>query len=509
MSIPKVIGLEQEYAVTLQGRSDFDPIQISFLLVNSLKKASDTLWDYRDESPFLDARGFNASEEKEIRVSHRDNYRINNLLLNGARLYVDHAHPEFSTAECRSLREAVAFDRAGERILEEAARRLARQHRGSPDILIYKNNSDYKGNSYGCHENYLVESRVYDQIFPAYPAYPKLISQLLVPFLVTRQVLCGSGKVGSENGTAPCDYQLSQRADFFETLIGANTTSRRPIVNSRDEPHADRKRYRRLHVILGDANMSETSSFLKLGTTQLILRMLEDNWALPNLAIEDPVRALVSISHDPSCKAPIAMADGRRLTAVEVQRLFWEPASEYVTAGLEPAANAEAREVVQLWDSILSALSKEPMELADRLDWVAKLALIDRYRSRRNLGWDSPRLKVLDIQYHDVRRGRGLYYLLLREGRMRRMLADDTMVERFITQPPESTRAYFRSKCMEKFGHGITEANWDALTFSVGNQKSQKIRLADPLKGTRALTEHLLQSATTPTELLEALGGHP
>ncbi|HEX9639377.1 MAG TPA: depupylase/deamidase Dop [Acidobacteriota bacterium] len=506
MSIPKIIGLEQEYAVTLQGRSDFDPIQISFLLVNSLKKASETLWDYRDESPFLDARGFNASEEKEIRISHRDNYRINNLLLNGARFYVDHAHPEFSTAECRSLREAIAFDRAGERILEEAARRLGRQHSGTPNILIYKNNSDYKGNSYGCHENYLVESRVYDQIFPAYPAYPKLISQLLVPFLVTRQILCGSGKLGSENGTAACDYQISQRADFFETLIGANTTSRRPIVNSRDEPHADRKKFRRLHVIVGDANMAETSSFLKLGTMQLLLRMLEDNWGLPNLAIEDPVRALVAISHDPSCKEKIPLADGRRLSAIELQRMVCERAREYVdSSGSE--ADSEPREVVQLWAEVLDTLERDPMELADRLDWVAKLALIERYRTRRHHGWDSPRLKVLDIQYHDVRRGHGLYYLLEREGRIRRMLKDDALVERFVTQPPESTRAYFRSKCMEKFGHGITEANWDALTFSAGGQKVQKIRLADPLKGTRAMTEDLLQSAATPSELLQALGG--
>jgi proteasome accessory factor PafA2 len=505
MAVPKICGIEQEYAIALAGGSSYDPIHLSYLVVNSFERAtSETAWDYAEETPFLDARGF-SYDDTSIQISRNDNLRINNLLLNGARFYVDHAHPEFSTAECLGVRDLIAFDRAGERILDAAREHAAKQLPDGHEILIFKNNSDHKGNSYGCHENYLVSVDLYHRLFTA--SQGRSISQpingVLLPFFVTRQILCGAGKVGSENGTPPVDYQLSQRSDFFEITMGANTTANRPIINTRDEPHADKTRFRRLHVIPGDANMCEVANFLKIGTTRLVLAMLEDGALNLDFALEQPVRAIYEVSHDINLSGLLKLENGRTITALGMQREFLDAAREYCSA---PENDTEEnRLILRHWHESLSALQKEPMSLVGTLDWVTKLHLLQRYMSRKGLGWRHPRVRRMDILYHDIRPERGLFHILEQEGRTQRVLDGVERVKYFIGNPPEDTRAWFRSHCMRKFGENVVEANWDVLTFDTGKARLQRIFLGDPSKGTRDLLEPVLTQSQTINDLLNTL----
>lgn len=502
MSIPKVVGIEQEYAVALASGRDFDPVDLSFLVVNSYEKATHAIWDYGCESPLLDARGFRRDGEETV-ISTRANYRINNLLSNGARFYVDHAHPEYSTAECVSARDAVAVDRAGELILRMAAEQ-ARHGRGDGgEVLIFKNNSDHKGNSYGTHENYLMATSAYQEIFPRYPSLPQLTMATLVPFFVTRQIFCGAGKVGSENGTDACDYQISQRADFFETLIGGQTTHTRPIVNSRDEPHAEKEKFSRLHVIIGDANMSEISAWLKVGVTQLVLEMFEDG-ALADfdLSLQDPVRALVEISHDPTCRKAVRLRRGIDMTAIEVQRRFHEAALAHHAdrQGVTP----ERRAVLARWGRVLDALADDPMTLAQEVDWVIKKRLMERTIARRGFSWSDPRIRQMDFRYHDLRAERGLYFLLEREGQVERLL-DDADIRHFVANSPTDTRAYFRSQCLKRYRESISHANWDVLVFDLGDHREKRVPLLDPLKGTQQHVQRLLDGSPDAKVLLDKL----
>ncbi|MFP5298606.1 MAG: proteasome accessory factor PafA2 family protein, partial [Actinomycetota bacterium] len=281
MAIPKICGIETEYGISIRASADFNPILTSSLLINAYAKPAfkRVRWDYEEENPLRDARGFERPGGEA--PMEDDSGLVNVILPNASRYYVDHAHPEYSSPECSNPRDAVIWDKAGERILEDS---IAAAQPLAPDdgeILIYKNNSDGKGNSYGCHENYLMSRET---------PFPEIVSRL-TPFFVTRQVFTGAGKVGSENGTPACDYQISQRADFFEVEVGLETTFKRPIINTRDEPHADPSLYRRLHVIVGDANMSEISTFLKVGTTSLILKMIEDSFIVDDYGLREPVRA--------------------------------------------------------------------------------------------------------------------------------------------------------------------------------------------------------------------------
>src|SRR5262249_32276236 len=263
---------------------------------------------------------------------------------------------------------------------------------------------------YGYHENYLTERRL---------PFQTIVDQMM-PFLVSRQVICGAGKVGAENGTEPVAYQISQRADFFETEIGLDTMVKRPIINTRDEPHANRDRYRRLHVIVGDANMSEYTTYLKVGTTMMVLHMLEAGLVAENVALHNPVRALKEISHDPTCKALVALKNGKKATAIDIQRRFHAVAQRYIET--HPECHPTYPAIVAEWGTVLDRLASDPMQLYREIDWVMKLHLLTNYMERRHSGWDDPRIAMMDLQYHDVRPDKGLYHLLERSGVARRML---------------------------------------------------------------------------------------
>jgi Pup amidohydrolase len=492
VALPKIAGIETEYGISGVGSLDFNPVLSSSLLISSYAGALRRIrWDYEQESPLRDARGF---EPVQMREPPEEDLGLANVVLpNGARYYVDHAHPEYSTPECATPRELVVHDKAGERVLE---RSLAEVHRVLPPghrIAIYKNNSDGKGNSYGTHENYLV-----DRATP----FASIVRDL-TPFFVSRQVFTGAGKLGAE---APWDergaarFQLTQRADFFETEVGLETTLKRPIINTRDEPHADPERYRRLHVIIGDANMCEVSTFLKVGTTALVLKMVEDEY-LPDLALANPVASLHEVSRDLTCTTPVRLADDRRLTAVQLQWEYLERARKYVE---QEDPSAENEEVLERWEQVLSSLEDDPMTLHRELDWVAKYRLLEGYRERDGLDWSDPKLRLIDLQYHDVRRDKGLYYRLEASGKVERLTSDE-QIDRAVMEPPDDTRAYFRGRCIGLYPDSIAAASWDSLIFDTGAETLQRVPMREPLKGTRAHVEALLERSPDVETLLELL----
>ena len=375
MAIPKVMGIETEYGITVKNQPDFNPILSSLLLINSYEtyRSSRIRWDYEAESPLRDARGFEYMEEKET-PSKEESRLINLILSNGARFYVDHAHPEYSSPETTNPRDCVIWDRAGERILDLARTRAEAVSPPEQRILIYKNNTDSKGNSYGTHENYLMDRKV---------PFARIV-QYLMPFFASRQIFTGSGKVGAENNTEHCDYQISQRADFLETEVGLETMHSRPIINTRDEPHADPEKYRRLHVIVGDANMSEVANYLKCGTMAIVLSMIEDDFIERDLSLESPVLAYRKVSRDMTCRETFKLKDGRSLSAVDLQREFLTLAHAYYrTREHEPWVD----DVMARWGSVLDRLARDPMSLDRELDWVIKRSLIESYMAKHVLEW--------------------------------------------------------------------------------------------------------------------------
>ena len=404
MAIHKICGIETEYGIVLRGAEDPNPIAASSVLINAYLQDLDQVhdraggapkvdWDFEDEQPGTDARGFSPLGAMAPEV---ETHLVNAVLTNGARYYVDHAHPECSTPECADARSVVVFDRGAERILQvsmDAARRLLP---AGQEIVIYKNNSDGKGNSYGCHENYLMDRAV---------PFGRIVANI-TPHFITRQIFCGAGKVGCEAGLGPDEvpYQISQRADFFEEEVGLETTLKRPIVNTRDEPHADAQKYRRLHVIVGDANLSEVATFLKVGTTALVLAMIEDDYLPRQFVFASPIGALRRVSYDLTLQRPVALADGTTVTALEVQWELFERARKYADeVGLECVGETVGAEVLRRWEAILTGLETDPASLAAQVDWVAKHRLIDGYRERHGLEWGDARLAALDLQYHDLR----------------------------------------------------------------------------------------------------------
>ncbi len=492
MAIPKVVGTETEYGIVGLNAPDFNPVLSSSMLISAYAGALRRIrWDYEQESPLRDARGF---EPVQVREPSEEDLGLANVILpNGARYYVDHAHPEYSTPECASPRELVVHDKAGERVLERSLEELHRAFSTDQRIAIYKNNSDGKGNSYGTHENYLV-----DRATP----FANIVRDL-TPFLVSRQIFTGAGKLGAEaawDERGRYRYQLTQRADFFEAEVGLETTLKRPIINTRDEPHADPERYRRLHVIVGDANMCEVATFLKLGTTALVLKMTEDDY-LPDLALANPVAALHEVSRDLTCSAPLRLADDRRLSALQMQWEYLERAKKYVEQEDPSPSNDE---VVERWERVLSGLEAEPLSLHRELDWVAKYRLLEGYRERDGLPWSDPKLRLIDLQYHDVRRERGLYSRLERAGKIERLTTDDE-IDRAVMEPPEDTRAYFRGRCISRFPDAIAAVSWDSLIFDTGQDALQRVPMREPLKGTRAHVEALLDEAADPARLVELL----
>ncbi len=497
MAIAKYLGTETEYGIAVIGRPDFNPVLASSLVVNAYAAdgRSRAKWDYEEENPLRDARGFTQTGTAEP-APEDDIGLANSILTNGARFYVDHAHPEYSSPECSNPRDAVVWDKAGERILEVAARRangLVPGPEGSPPgrILITKNNTDGKGVAYGMHENYIL-----DRSLP----FGEVVRQI-TPFFVSRQVMVGAGRIGNEFGLDDVPYQVTQRADFFEVEVGLETTLKRPIVNTRDEPHADPERFRRLHVIVGDANMSEICTFLKLGATALVLTMVEDHFLPDPPALATPVKSLHAVSHDLTCAVPVLLRDGRTATAVEIQWHYLEQAKKYAE---ERGAPSWAEDVVGWWERVLTALEDDPMSLDGIVDWVSKYRLLCRYVDRDGLGWDDNKLKLIDVQYHDVRQDKGLYNRLVATGRVERLVSESE-VQHAMTNPPDDTRAYFRGRCLDKYRDQVAAAGWDSIIFDVGRDTLQRVPMMDPARGGREATEALIDRCATAAELLEAL----
>lgn len=494
MAVSKVCGIETEYGIHHVG-GDGNPVTSSSLLVSAyISDIARAGWDFEDESPGNDARGFARDGSLAPEV---ETHLVNAVLTNGARYYVDHAHPEYSTPECATAKELVTFDKAGEEVLRRSMVAVARVLPPTQSIVVYKNNSDGKGNSYGTHENYLMDRAV---------PFTRIAQQVMAHF-VTRQIFCGAGKVGSETAKAPPDvaYQISQRAEFFEEQVGLETTLKRPIVNTRDEPHADPKRFRRLHVIVGDANLAEVATFLKVGTTAFVLAMIEDDaYGATDLVPADPVRAIHHVAADPTLAATVELRDGRRASALSIQWELLERARKYAeTRGCGALGGEDAgHDVLERWESVLQGLETDPRSLAGQVDWVAKLQLLEAYADRHHLAWDDRRLAAVDLQYHDLRRDRSLFERLGTE-----RLVDPAAVEQAVTDPPRSTRAYFRGRCLGRWASSVTSANWDSLVFDLGTDPLRRVPMMDPLRGTADHVEELLSMCASPAELVARLSG--
>ena len=497
------MGIETEYGVSTPGDPTANPMITSTQVVNGysagLADNPRPRWDFEEESPLRDARGFDVSREvaDPSQLTDDDLGLANTILTNGARLYVDHAHPEYSTPEVTNPLDGVRWDKAGELVMASASRR-AQSLLGGPRLNLYKNNTDNKGASYGTHENYLMRRET---------PFADIVRHL-TPFFVSRQVFCGQGRVGLGQHGHDHGFQLSQRADFFEVEVGLETTLKRPIINTRDEPHADAEKYRRLHVIIGDANLSEVATLLKLGTTSLVLAMIEDQFLDgADLALERPVAALHEISHDPTLRTLVRLRSGRQLSAVQLQNEYFEQARKYVEDRYGSDVDSDTREVLDRWEQVLAGLETDPRQLSGQLDWVAKLEILEGYRARDGLDWSDARLHLVDLQYSDVRPDKGLYHRLVARGKMERLVTDDA-VRAAVTEPPLDTRAWFRGQCLTRYREQVAAASWDSVIFDIpGRASLQRVPTLEPLRGTQAHVGALLDRCATAGELVEALTG--
>lgn len=466
-------GIETEIGIARDAEENLDVVAESMALVRCATKSGVLMrWDYECEDPHADMRGFRVEELRqdfdEAHYFAQDSARElsyveikSDLVLgNGARFYNDHAHPEYCTPECGTLDELAAHDRAGERILMRCARKLSEERGGT--VRLYKNNTDFRGHSYGCHENYLLPRSL-----------PwETLARGAQAFLVTRQIFAGAGKFAleEEDRFVGPGFQISQRSDFFSELQSVDTMQRRPIVNTRDEPHANPELYRRFHVIIGDANMSPFATRLKAGATALMLEVLSRNprWRCPVLA--EPLRALQEISRDGSFRWRLTLEGGGASTAIAVQREWCEAARNYcdLTEGWRAALWAD-------WNQVLTDLEADPMRCRDRLDWVAKLALVREFQEAQKLGADDPWLRSLDLEYHRLDLEAGLYYGLEQAGAMA-WAPEEAAVRRAIAEPPSSTRACIRGRCIQKFSGHVLAAQWDHITLE-GSSRPLKISL--------------------------------
>ncbi len=501
MSVRRVMGTEVEYGISVVGQPGANPMLASTQVVNAYAGATVTArrarWDFEEETPLRDARGFDMARRvaDPSQLTDEDLGLANVILTNGARLYVDHAHPEYSTPEVLTPLDVVRWDKAGEQVMLDAAR-FASAVPGVPEILLYKNNTDNKGASYGAHENYLMRRST---------PFADIVKHL-TPFFVSRQVVTGAGRVGIGQDGRQHGFQLTQRSDFFEVEVGLETTLKRPIINTRDEPHADPATYRRLHVIIGDANLAEVSTYLKVGTTALVLGMIEDGFIDRELSVVRPVESLRAVSHDPSLSQLLTLADGRKLTAVQLQREYLELAHAYVEATQGDDVDEQTVDVLARWGSVLDRLERDPMECAGELDWVAKYKLLSQYRDRDGLEWDDPKLHLIDLQYSDIRPEKGLYNKLVAAGRIERLLTPED-VEHAMHHPPTQTRAYFRGRCLEQYASQVAAASWDSVIFDLpGRTALQRVPTPDPLRGTQAHVGELLDRCETAEQLLAEIG---
>ncbi|MBM3834449.1 MAG: peptidase [Verrucomicrobia bacterium] len=475
MSSPVIqFGLETEIGITCDGKEEIDVVAESIALVRSATEPGVWMcWDYEGEDPHADMRGFRVPELRQD--TDEANYfaqdaerelsfveiKSDLVLGNGARFYNDHAHPEYCTPECRSFAELVAHDRAGERILMACAQHLSEQRNAA--VRLYKNNTDFFGHSYGCHENYLLPRSL-----------PwETLAQGMQAFLVTRQIYAGAGKfaIEAEDKFISPGFQIGQRSDFFSELQSVDTMQHRPLINTRDEPHANPKCYRRFHVILGDANMSPFATRLKIGTTALVLEALvrDPDRALPKLA--DPLAALPAISRDPQFRWEVGLEGSQPSTALEIQRAY----AQFVRDVCD-LTSPEKVELLSDWETVLNDLEMDYRMCRDRLDWVAKLTLVREFQATQGLEDDDPWLRSFDLEYHRLDKAAGLYYGLEQSG-MIRGVPDDSIVREAVTNPPP-TRAYVRGKCVQKFAAAVISAQWDHITLQ-GSNGPIKISLLD------------------------------
>jgi proteasome accessory factor A len=447
----RIFGIENEYGVTctLRGQRRLSPDEVARYLFRRVVS-----WG-RSSNVFLE---------------------------NGARLYLDvGSHPEYATPECDNLHELVAHDKAGERVLEgllDSAEQRLEEEGIRGQIYLFKNNTDSAGNSYGCHENYLVGRQGDFQ----------RVVDTLIPFFVTRQIFSGAGKVlQTARGTVFC---LSQRAEHIWEGVSSATTRSRPIINTRDEPHADAERYRRLHVIAGDSNMSEYATYVKVGTTAALLQMLEDNVVFRDLTLENPIRTIREISHDITCRRKVRLANGRELSALDMQWEYLERALRY---SRNPGFPAPVQRAVEMWEHVLTGLEKDPLGLQREVDWVIKYHLVEGYSQRHELPLGHPRLSLVDLSYHDVNQKRGLYYLLARRGMVDRVVTDGA-IGQAIMKPPQTTRARLRGEFIKAAKAAKRDFTVDWVHLKLNDQAQRTVLCKDPFRALDDRVEKLIRS---------------
>jgi proteasome accessory factor A len=469
-------GTETEIGISRERPESQDVVTEAIALINAATAPGvRRRWDYRCEDPHCDARGFRVQEllqdhdeanyfaQDARRGLSPDAIRCDLVLRNGARFYNDHSHPEYCSPECSTLLEHLQQDYAGDQLLMECARNL--NQRSDNPVRLYKNNTDFCGHSYGCHENYLLPRTLpWDAL-----------SQGLIAFLVTRQIICGAGKFGWEDEDRFLNpgFQISQRSDFFFELQSIDTMQRRPIINTRDEPHANSQLFRRFHVILGDSNLSLYATYLKIGTTALVLQALLNGAPAERIpCLADPLCALKSISRDRTWRWPCQTASGRRTTALQVQRAYLQLAREFC-----PHVGADWMALMDGWEEVLDDLEREPLRTADRLDWAAKFKLVDQFRRAENLAEEDAWLMSLDLAYHLLDPKQGLFYALMDQAAFRfpYPLAE---ISAHSLCPPSSTRAAVRGRCIEKFGSAVQAAQWDYILL-LGARGKIKLDLRD------------------------------
>lgn len=526
MTVRRYLGIETEYGILTPTNPRIDPILASSMLVHAYNStvAPGPRWDYSDEDPLADARGFRLDRQcadqsqltdevaadlpatagsgvpKMVPVARSSERSMHlaagsTVIANGGRLYVDHAHPEYSSPEVLGPLAGVQWDRAGELIMARAcaasATPLPRIAEVTP-LAAYKNNVDGKGASYGTHENFLLERAV---------EFGDLVD-LLTPFLVTRAVLVGAGRVGIGPGSEQSGFQIHARADYIESQVALETTFNRPIVNSRDEPHADREAWRRLHLIIGDANCFDVSTYMKLGTTSLVLWLAEQArrvsaakravTQLRSLRLANPVMALKIISRDLDLNCLVPLADGRMMSALDIQRCYHDQ-----LAALLPAPDPDTADVLQRWHHLIEMLTNDRDAVASEVEWVGKHQLFDAKRVRDGVGWSHPRLGAMDVQWSDVREGKSLVKALAARGGVTRLVsAADVALA--VDCAPQDTRAWLRAALVRRHGRYVERASWDAVVLDVpGQPHAYRIGLGNPGDGTRDATANLVNLSVT------------
>ena len=462
-----LLGIETEYGIIREDLENSDPVDESMKLLKSCSQKSVVgKWSYSQENSHQDMRGFKvqslAQDEEEDAFCAEDRKRpysylemkCDRVLSNGARFYNDHTHPEYSTPECSSLFSLVAHDVAGEKVVAESTK-IRNQELGDKSVQIFKNNTDYSGHSYGTHDNYLIPRKI--------PFYH--IVKGLVPFLVTRQLYAGAGKVGSENSNSNGykGLQLAQRSDFIEKVLSIETMTQRPIINTRDEPHAIRNKYRRLHLIMGDANMSAYATALKVGSTRLVLNLIASGGILPDIELENPVEDVQKVTLDKNRNAKLKKTSGDSITALEIQEIYLEAIEQNFSN-----QNKEWSWVIQEWEKTLNDFKHSPEKLSNRIDWAIKEKLFLEFMESENFSWDDPMLQSLDLEYHNLDPDRGLYRGLEQENHVYSLLTEEE-INCAIEFPPAGTRAKIRGDAVNKESEKIKSIHWTGIEFKNGD----------------------------------------